>query len=1101
MTFNEDIRTLLTDELADADVESALYGALTRTPLLLEFVQALVAAEDVVSLRTLCHDTVELHQLTERYGSVAGALPTPAEAPFFDCGPVTGAVRAVAALGLVLVDEPEQLVKHLGIVLDWLAHIRTVAAAPWPIGRTAPDCAHRTRMSAVVRALGSDPHGTAVVVWLLELQNADTKSGATATVEVLLDRGDRGVRATLRCATLRGLPAAPVPDLRSMLLFSADARFRSGLETAWQTVRTSRARRGWRSQYDTVLWSLSDVDGPVDHVQDISLTAAFTVLFDEVRRLNRRVRGPFTLRRLGGSTAIVGGVDEEGRMVRVSGYRNKLAAAADLDRVVVPSGDLEQARDHARALQTSVIGAGKWRDAARRSRVPDRRARLRVLLVCLAVLLAGSGGGTYIWQRQQHIQELRDTAAKVRDEAYELGENDDPGPGLLLAMASDDIAGRAGKKTDVFDSMARDNSSLRRILRPEEGQFDRLALSRNGLWGALSTNTGAVQILSTLAGETVWRQKGTGAASPAPGVFVNALAMSPRGQRAAFTSSDLRLTLLENKNGAWSVVTRSALPIASRLGPLHSERNAIERLQFTSDGQRLVGYAPRVGLFVFDVRHPDAAPKRCSETGTAQSISATKDKALLTKDKEVIRIDLATCARSVVLTAPKGVELYGAVGDDGVLVGATRDAQLLVLRPGRPETLLSDRGPYRNLSITTSDSGTLLSATTDSGTFGWDVARRAQRFGYRKGGPALMSNGIVLRHHGAVAELYDDTHSPATTAWSRYYGGMASVGWSGDALVLRGGGSLYVGRRAAKLSPKAFPEPTSFHRYRLPTGVSTSELATSRSGPWVAVLYGKPRERDRGVAVWNVVKEQRTPVPLPKGPVPHHLAFVDHDLYVGYGNGDIRRFRFVDGAWRAAGSRRLPASVVALGGGDGTDRLYAVVSTGTVARPSVVGLRASDLAITATRRLDSTTSIAKVEVMGDGQVVAGTGAGVVTFFTRDLDLRGRTADGTLRVVFDLTEIPDRGQVLVSGENRSIVLDRSTLAIQDAWNQGAPFLSSDASADGKVLATYSYATFSVALWTLDEPDLRARVCRAVGRDLSREEWRQYVGPGLPYTPVC
>ncbi|MCX4564660.1 hypothetical protein OHA02_52230 [Streptomyces phaeochromogenes] len=1102
MTFAEDIRTLLMDdELADSDAESALHGALIRTPLLLEFVQALVEARDVASLRALCHDTVELHKLTERYGIVAGALPAPDAAPFSGCGPVTGAVRAIAALGLVLVDEEDALAMHLGIALAWLAHARAVVGARWPAVRAAPPCEYRTRMSAVVQSLGADPHGTTVVVWLLVLQNTDAKKGATATIEVLLDRGDCGIRATLRCTTLRQLPAALVPDPRSMMLFSADARFRSGLETAWQTAGTSRGRRRRLSQRGTVLWSLSDVDGPVDHVQDISLTAAFTILVDEMHRLNRRVLGPFTLRRLGGSTAVVGGVDDEGRMVSVSGYRNKFGAAANLDRVVVPADDLEQARDHARGLQTSVVGVRKWRDVARHSRKLARRAQLRVLGVCLAVLLAGSGSAGYLWKREQHVQELRDTAAAVRDKAYELSANDDPGLGLLLAMASDDIAEQAGQKTNILDSIARNDSALRRILRPKEGRFKQLALSRNGTWGALSTSTGAVQILSTASGDTVWRQKGSGAELPAPGVFVSGLAMSLRGQRAAFTSTDLHLTVLENKSGSWSVVARPALPIPSHPGPQHAELNAVDHLQFTADGQRIVAYADRVGLFVYDAKHPDAAPRRCPERGSAQAMSATKGEALLTKGREVVRIDLTTCARSVVLTAPEGVQLHGAVGDNGVLAAATREAQLLVLRPDRSETLLSDRGPYQNASITTSDIGVHLSASTDSGTFGWDVARRALSFRFAKGGPAVMSNGIILRHHGGVAELYDDQHSPATTAWNHLYGVMPSVAWASDTLVLSSDRTLYVVPRAAELTSKAFSDPASFHRIALfPKGFTSRELATSRSGPWAAVLYGKESKRNRELAVWNVVEQRQTTVPLPKGPGPRHVAFVDHDLYVGYSNGDVRRFHFTDGAWQRAGSRRLPASVVALGG-DEADRLYAVVSTGSRAQPSVVGIRASDLTVTATKRLEGATAIAKVEVMRDEQVVVGSGAGVVTFLTRELDVRGRTVDGTLRFVFDLTEVPDRDQVLVSGQFHSIVLDQRTLTPQDAWKQGAPFLSADAPADGGVLATYNPATFTIALWTLNEPDLRTRVCQAVGRELSLKEWQQYIGTDPPHTPVC
>ncbi|MFD6904726.1 hypothetical protein [Streptomyces sp. NPDC060077] len=1127
MTFAEDMRTLLTDELADSDAETELYGALITTPLLLELVRDLSAARDVASLRALCHGTVELHELTERYGTVAGALPTPAHAPFSGCGPVTGAVRAVAALGLVLVDEEDRVEEHLEIALTWLAHTRAVVGAPWPAERPAPECLLRDRLSAVVRALGADPHGTTVIVWLLALQKADPKEGATAAVDVLLDQGDRGIRATLRCTSLRRLPDALVPDPSSMLLFSADPRFRSGLETAWRTGWTARrrndrrGRRGRSRRIGAVLWSLRDADGPVDHVQDISLTAAFTLLVDEIRRRNRRVLGPFTWWRLAGSTAVVGGVDDDGRMVQVTGYRNKFGTAAGLDRVLVPADDLEQARDHARGLQTAVIGVRTWGDAARRSRVPNRGARWRVVLVCLAVLMVSSGTGAAIWNHQRQLQSLRDTAAEVRDEAYEVAGNGDPGRGLLLAMASDDIAGRAGDETGVLDSMARDSSSLRRIIRPEEGRFKDLTVSTTGEWAALSTTTGAVRILSGTTGDTKWRQKGSGAQLPAPGVHVSALALSPAAQRAVFASTDLRLTVLERKDGKWAVSARPALPVPSAPGPLNSERNAVDHVAFDAYGQRIVAYSDRVGLFVWDVEHLDAAPKRCAERGGSQAMSVTEEEALLTKEGEVVRIDLTTCTRSVVLTAPEGVQLHGAVQhtedetSNGVVAAATRDARLFTLRSDGSESLLSDRGPYRNVSITSSLDGVHLSATTDSATMGWKVDRRTQEFGYGNAGPSQMSKGILLRHYGGVAELHDDRHTLATTAWTPCVCGMASVAWAGDTMVVRTSNALTVLPDAAGMAPHVFSDPDTPHRLTLPYGAESHELATSKEGPWAAVVYGRQGGDERRLAVWDVEKRHRTPVPLPDGPGPRHAAFVGEDLYLGYRSGDVRRFRFTDGAWQSADSRRLTAPVVALGGGGGkeggsesgggeggaSDRLYAVVSKGSDAPPSVVGLRASDLSVTATRRLQGATALVKVEVMRDGQVVVGSGAGVVTFLTPELDVRGRAVEGDLEFVQDLTEVPDRAQVLVSGRAHSLTLDRRTFSAQEAWKHGAPFLSSDVPADGSVLATYSFATLTASLWTLEEPDLRARVCRAVGRDLSRTEWRQYVGTDLSYTPVC
>lgn len=1103
MTFIEDLRTLLTDELDGPDEESALYGALTGSPLLLEFVQSLVGARDVESLRTLCHGSVELHELTERYGTVPGSLPTPAEEPFAACGTVTGAVRAVAALGLVLVDEEGRLADHLSVALTWLAHTRAAAEAPWPTGRKAPACAHHDRLAAAVTALGTDPHGTTVVVWLLALQKEDPKKGATATVDVLLDRGDLGVRAALRATTLRGLPPALVPDPWTMLLFTADDRFGSGLETAW---RTAGHRRRDGDVRGAVLWSLAGVDGPVDHVQDISLTAAFTVLVDEMRRKNRRLRGPLTVRRLGGSTAVVGGVDDEGRMIGVTGYRNKLTVAAALDRVVVPDTDLKEAREHASGLQTTVVGVREWQEAARRSRIPDRRAWLRVLLVCVLVLSAGSGTGAFVWNSNRQAQELRDTAARVLEQAYEQDGAVEPELRLLLAMASDDIAEKAGDKTDALATMAGESSTLRRLLRPGEGRFDRLALSRNGAWGALSTSTGAVQVVSTKSGDVVWRQKGSGVEPTARGVFVHGLAVSPLGQRVAFATSDLRLTVVEQKDASWSVSERMALPIPSRPGLLNTERNRVDHLEFSSDRRSLVLYVDTIGMLVYDVRHLDAAPRRCPERGTARTMRAGKNEVLLTKGREVVRVDLKTCARSVVLTAPEGVELHGAVADDGVVAAATRGAQLLVLRPKKPETVVADRGPYGTVSITSADDGAHLSATRltgrTGGAYGWNVARRAQEYGYPGAGPSLMGNNIVLRHRGGVAELHDGDHSAATRAWNHFYAGMGSLAWAGEDLVLRSGPALYVLPDAKDLTSETMADPAHYHRLALPEGTTSQELATSRTGHWAAALYSRKGERSRDLAVWNLESRRRTPVPLPKKTGLRHVAFVGSDLYTGYGDGEVRRFTAVGGSWRSVGSRRLAAGVTALGGGGkGSDRLYAVISTGSADRPSVVALRTADLTVTATRRLEGGTAIAKVEVMRNGQVVVGSGAGTVTFLTADLQQRGRASDGELRFVLDLTEIPDRGLLLVSGQWHSAVFGLNTMTPHNAWNMGAPFLSADAPPNGEVLATYNFETFNVALWTLGESDLRARVCRVVGRDLTEEEWRQYVGEDLPYAPVC
>ncbi len=92
---------------------------------------------------------------------------------------------------------------------------------------------------------------------------------------------------------------------------------------------------------------------------------------------------------------------------------------------------------------------------------------------------------------------------------------------------------------------------------------------------------------------------------------------------------------------------------------------------------------------------------------------------------------------------------------------------------------------------------------------------------------------------------------------------------------------------------------------------------------------------------------------------------------------------------------------------------------------------------------------------------------------------------------DVTEVPGLRQVLVSGQMYSITLESVTRTqLADAWSHGAPFLSASASYDGRVLATFSDQARDVTMWTLHHPDRRKRVCQAVGRDLTEDEWTIY-----------
>jgi WD40 repeat protein len=60
------------------------------------------------------------------------------------------------------------------------------------------------------------------------------------------------------------------------------------------------------------------------------------------------------------------------------------------------------------------------------------------------------------------------------------------------------------------------------------------------------------------------------------------------------------------------------------------------------------------------------------------------------------------------------------------------------------------------------------------------------------------------------------------------------------------------------------------------------------------------------------------------------------------------------------------------------------------------------------------------------------------------------------------------------------------------------ITSDFSADSRVLASVGN---SVTVWNVDPRFWKERACQLAGRDLTKEEWQEYIGTLLPYGAVC
>jgi hypothetical protein len=1046
---------------ADAVEAERRYQELTNGSGLHDLVARLVENGDTAALRTLLEGRAPLHELLDQYADPYGRPAGSLGRPYRDGEAAhTHAARALAAAGLAAAGHDGAAMAE--IAGRWHQHCRSSSDV-------AGGAEIATTFAAVVASLtGNLPRQRAVAV------------------RVLFDRAGEHRSAELRLIRAPGLPSGVAPRPPSMTLFTGDEDFQSSLLMAYQQTRTAGG---------AVLWSLHAADGPVHHVVGASLGAAFAVAFDELSR-RRRLTAWYRLRRLPPQTYVVGRLLPSGALGSVTGYDAKAQGLGHRSRLIVPAADVASVPDTAGVVK----GVTTWQAAAKAARRFDRWAVTR-LVVALAVL-AGSVAGVYAAKAEnaRERSELVATAGRVADEARRLVVGGD-GTGLLLAMASDDIAAAAGRTTTVFEDLSQDKGTLVHIYRPERGGYRNAVLSPDGRLAVIATDVGLVQLIDTRTTEVLWtRTYPPGFQLSANQTRVTAVAFSEDGAKAAVGTSDRKITVLGQREGAWLPVLTMTLDGVSKRGRL-GEPTSVEALALAGDELYAAGPDGVTRYSLDDGR----LRGRCAAAGGAADLHIVGDDAILVHTNRIDRIAVPACRKKRLWTASGDVEYAGVTtGESGALVAAaTSEARLLALWPDGRSTTLASAGPYSNVRIMNTNRGVRVTAATsrtvEDGTFVWDADDNSRIGGWRGYGDLVVGGEHYMWLHDGAAELHSSGSDsfPAIGVFDQP--NPYKVRWAGRHLLI----STFAGVLYALPEVR---ERQGADRVSLVAAADKVDVdaVTGDPGGSLAAAIVRTGQPDRQLRVWELPSGRSVAFPQPAGDSPNDVRFVGGDLHVAYRSGMVRVWRSSPSGWVLRREAPLGGAIVAMRETPDGGRLVVVSVVDDQDGPFLITvLDAASLAVVQQREERGPVGVAGLDVLDDERILLAYGAGTVLFLGSDLSEQHRTTAEKATYIFEATYVPGMDQALVSARLRPYVFDTGSYAqISDLyWGHAGGVSSADVSPDGAVLAAANLYRGDVSLWPLHVAERRARACRAIGRDLTTQEWRTYIGDSRPYQPVC
>lgn len=1090
MTTREPSRVLLGSPGSMAEQETWRTAVTGPDQKIRECVRALVADRDTGELLKLYEGDLPLHEILAESAPTHGPVTVVQGHPFRAREPaLVSAIRAVAAAGLTILHPEDE--QYPDAVNRWAAVAFPVARSNDAITPPLPGSIPVDLKAALTSAAGPACHIVRALV--LDLLEQVPKESDDAVIRVLLRVGNDGLAAELRVAMRPELPNRLVPDPGRMSLSTADQDFQESMESAWKQSGAGRLDAG-------VTWSVQDLDGrPIPRLEDRSLGLAFTLVLTELVQRRQRIRAWLRWWRLRPRTTAIGQVDGN-LVVSVNGYEQKLKEVDSRFPTLVPQADCAKAKMI--APHADIVGVTTVRQALRRARMRDRLALLRTLGVFAAVLLLVATSGIY-WAVRTNSDarntELESLAAQVADRARRSPGDD--GQDMLLAMASDDIAAMAGRRTAVFEDLSQADGSLAKIFRPTAGAWRHASMSSSGELAVLTGDAGTIGLVDTRSRQVVWSKVLPPGSDLVPGqVYVTASSVSDRGI-AAIGLSDNRILLIRKIRGKWEEdrrhITFTSKDKSGRFGS-----RAVTELAISTDGERLYSSGvDGVRLFSLDDRR---IIRWCPTTENAVAIELAGKDLFLTRAHEVVKLTLPACETKTQLRAPAGVTLHGsAIVPTNVRVAAgTSGTRLVVVDANGMRLTIGEGGPYDSVQVSDSYLGAQVSAVQQrtGNTVLWSLHDGVQTF--RKGGPGrLWAGGFKLVWiHDGLAELHSADLDTFLTV--RVIDDFRALGarWAGPHLLVRGFAGAYVLRFAATepflKGPLYLPEPEDS---------LVQQIAGDETGAWGAAVFLNDKTKVRTLTVWDLAALQEVTVPTPQHDVPLSVEFVGGRLFVGYGSGWLRAFRLSDGKWVGDSQARYPAPILDLAGSRDDQTVAGLSGRPDKGALLAFTVRTTGLTAIAEHELEGPPGHAHMTVLHDGRVVAAYGRGVIAFLPPDLSEVRSDHRPEMVYVTGMGEVHSRSEIVLGGYSRSLVYDTTTTAIisSSSWGHAGPTADLDSSRSGEFVASVRGGGLGgqVAIWSTRPGVRRANACAAIGRDLTPQEWDEFVGPKVGYRHVC